>query len=506
MEYLGRSTGPHQLTAIARDGSGNTTTSVAVPVTVTAPAPSGLVVALGFDEGTGATGNDTSGFGHHAALSNTAWTPSGKFGSALTFNGTTSWATIADTTTLDLTTGMTLSAWVRPTSLSGGYRTVMLKERAPGLSYGLYAADGASRPPAGYVDTGGDVSIEAAANLLADTWAHLAVTYDGTSLRLYVNGVLAGTRSATGSIRTSTAPLRIGGNAVWGEYFAGTIDEVRVYNRALTVTDIQSDLATPIGGSAPPPLPAMSIADASAAEGASGLTTMSFAVMLSTAASGPVTASYTTAGGSATPGVDFGLASGAVSFCSRGNEPDYCRLGDRRYHRRAERNVHGHVKCANRRPATLADAVATGTIVNDDVPSDTTPPSVTARMPSPGATGIAATSVVTATFSEAVAPATVTAGGFTLRAAGVLRCDGNRRRERRPRLFDAGRGACRGHHLHRYAGRNGHRPCRQWMGAPVTWSFTTAAPPPAGLVAAYAFDETTGTMRPTPRATGGPAR
>ena len=112
--------GSHQLTAIARDGSGNTTTSVAVSVTVTAPAPSGLVVALGFDEGTGATSNDTSGFAHHAALSNTAWTPSG-VRSALTFNGTTSWATIADTTTLDLTTGMTLSAWVRPTSVSGGY-------------------------------------------------------------------------------------------------------------------------------------------------------------------------------------------------------------------------------------------------------------------------------------------------------------------------------------------------------------------------------------------------
>ena len=64
----------------------------------------------------------------------------------------------------------------------------MLKERAPGLSYGLYAADGASRPPAGHADTGSDVSIDAASNLLADTWAHLAVTYDGTLLRLYVNG------------------------------------------------------------------------------------------------------------------------------------------------------------------------------------------------------------------------------------------------------------------------------------------------------------------------------
>jgi hypothetical protein len=42
---------------------------------------------------------------------------------------------------------------------------------------------------------------------------------------------------------SSSSPLRIGGNSVWGEYFAGLIDEVRVYNRALSATEIQTDLA-----------------------------------------------------------------------------------------------------------------------------------------------------------------------------------------------------------------------------------------------------------------------
>ena len=45
-----------------------------------------------------------------------------------------------------------------------------------------------------------------------------------------------------GAIVVSTAPLRIGGNKVWGEYFKGSIDEVRVYNRALTATEIQADM------------------------------------------------------------------------------------------------------------------------------------------------------------------------------------------------------------------------------------------------------------------------
>ena len=65
-------------------------------------------------------------------------------------------------------------------------------------------------------------------------------------MRLYVNGVLVGTRAQTGAIATTTDPLRIGGDTRWGEYFNGLIDEVRVYNRALTVTEIQADMAAPV--------------------------------------------------------------------------------------------------------------------------------------------------------------------------------------------------------------------------------------------------------------------
>jgi hypothetical protein len=51
----------------------------------------------------------------------------------------------------------------------------------------------------------------------------------------------------TGPIATSTGPLRIGGNSLWGEFFQGRIDEVRVYNRALTPAEIQTDMNTPVG-------------------------------------------------------------------------------------------------------------------------------------------------------------------------------------------------------------------------------------------------------------------
>jgi hypothetical protein len=85
--------------------------------------------------------------------------------------------------------------------------------------------------------------------LAANTWSHIAGTYDGATVKLYVNGALAGSQAVTGNILTSTGALRIGGNAVWGEYFAGLIDEVRVYNTALTQIQIQADMNTPIGNS-----------------------------------------------------------------------------------------------------------------------------------------------------------------------------------------------------------------------------------------------------------------
>jgi hypothetical protein len=66
-------------------------------------------------------------------------------------------------------------------------------------------------------------------------------------LRLYVNGALAASRAQTGAVETSNGVVRIGGNSVWGdEHFAGLIDEVRIYNRALTPTEIQHDMTTPV--------------------------------------------------------------------------------------------------------------------------------------------------------------------------------------------------------------------------------------------------------------------
>ena len=63
-----------------------------------------------------------------------------------------------------------------------------------------------------------------------------------------MNGTQVATLAATGSIVTSTGALKLGGNALWGEWYSGLIDELRVYNRALTPAEIQGDMTRPVTG------------------------------------------------------------------------------------------------------------------------------------------------------------------------------------------------------------------------------------------------------------------
>ena len=204
----------------------------------------GLVAAYAFDEGSGTVATDLSGNGNAGVISNGSWT-SGKFNGGLSFNGTTSRVTVPDATSLRLDSGMTLEAWVNPTAITSNWRDVIYKGND---NYYLMATStSASKPAGGALVGGAHAETFGSGALPVTAWTHLAVTYDGSAVRLYVNGTLASSKVATGSITTSANPLQIGGDSIYGQYFAGTIDEVRVYNSALTQAQIQTDMATPVG-------------------------------------------------------------------------------------------------------------------------------------------------------------------------------------------------------------------------------------------------------------------
>ena len=186
---------------------------------------------------------DASGNGNNGTIGGATWTTSGKYGNALVFNGTSALVTINNSASLQLGTAMTLEAWVSPSTVSSAWRDVIYKGNDNYYLEGTSPTSGAGR-------RGGTFSgspIYGTTALTANTWTHLAATYDGTTMRLYVNGVQVASQAQTGAIATSTNPLQIGGDSIYGQYFAGTIDEVRVYNVALTAAQIQSDTNTPLG-------------------------------------------------------------------------------------------------------------------------------------------------------------------------------------------------------------------------------------------------------------------
>lgn len=254
--WTGVAQGSYSLTAKATDNSASSTTSAAVSITVGAAPPppppppgGGLVGAWGFGEASGTTVADSSGRANTGTLGGATRTTSGKFGGALSFDGVNDWVTVADSASLDLSTRGTLEAWIAPT-VTSGWRTALMKERSGGLAYALYAHTPSNAPNSEVATTTAEESITATAPLALNTWTHLAVTWDGTTQRLYLNGVLNASRTLSGTLINTTGALRFGGNGVWGEWFSGRLDEIRICNRALTASEIQTDMTTPVATAA----------------------------------------------------------------------------------------------------------------------------------------------------------------------------------------------------------------------------------------------------------------
>jgi hypothetical protein len=230
---------------VTSPGAGGSPRTVGVTLTVAPAAGPGLVAAYGFEETAGTTVTDASGSGNTGTIREATRITTGRLGRALNFDGVNDWVTVPSAPSLVLTDALTLEAWIYPTQVGSVWRTVALKEQNGDLAYALYASTNTNRPSA-HVWINGDVDVRGTAAVAANTWTHLAATYDGATLRLYVNGAQVASRAVAGRIAAITLPLRLGGNNVWTEWFRGRIDEVRVYNRALSTPEIQGDMTRPV--------------------------------------------------------------------------------------------------------------------------------------------------------------------------------------------------------------------------------------------------------------------
>ncbi|MFZ1301179.1 MAG: LamG domain-containing protein [Candidatus Microsaccharimonas sp.] len=189
--------------------------------------------------GAGLTGTVTAAtltIGQNAA-SNTAYA----------FNGSSAYVTIP-TSMARPTTALTVSAWVKTADVQSATQQKIMSTIQTG-GYTLALSDLSCPNQIGFVIYIGGAYRTACATIdtaLNSTWIFLTGVYDGSSVRFYLNGALAASTGVSGSFTYGAAgvPLCIGADpgattCSDAQYFAGSIDDVRAYNRALTPTEVQ---------------------------------------------------------------------------------------------------------------------------------------------------------------------------------------------------------------------------------------------------------------------------
>jgi len=235
----------------ATDAAGNLGAYSPIATATTASATTGLVASYSFSEGAGTTTADASGGGRTGTLlGGPSWT-GGKYGTGLSFNGSSTYVDLGTSAALGLTGSMTVSAWVFETANVGDDGQIVAKSDS-GSGWQLKSTPDTGARTFGVAITnasGGRVQRYSNATRALNTWYHVAGVYDATAqtLNIYVNGVLSnGTLSGAvpSSQRASSVAANIGRRS-GGFYIKGTIDNVRIYSRALSAAEIQADMAKP---------------------------------------------------------------------------------------------------------------------------------------------------------------------------------------------------------------------------------------------------------------------
>jgi PKD repeat protein len=216
------------------------TTSAAVLVD-----PAGMIAKWKVDEESGATAFDASGNGHHASLFGGPARVAGVSGRALEFDARDDGAS-AGASLLSDRSAFTLTAWIRPRA-TAAFQGIVGQNDAIELGF--------ISPGNIHLRTSGGGKLTVPYPFAMNEWHHLAATGDGERIRVYYDGVLAGLASSpTSSYGASGHPLRFGGGGIfedsWGA-FHGTIDDVRVFDAALSVESIALIAAAPPANSPP---------------------------------------------------------------------------------------------------------------------------------------------------------------------------------------------------------------------------------------------------------------
>jgi hypothetical protein len=200
----------------------------------------GLVGWWKFDEGSGTVAYDSSGNGNDGNLTNGPTWTIGKIGGALSFDGTNDYVKIGASSVFDLQR-ISISAWVKSDNFSNsGFIFEKTTNGSVNSQYALFFENGLRfRNEVGADDVSFSVS--------SVGWLFVTSTYDGTRKKLFTNGLERNQVTWTGTIPTSPSGVSaIGGfsqtsHENWSNYiFNGLIDDVRIYDRALSAEEVQA--------------------------------------------------------------------------------------------------------------------------------------------------------------------------------------------------------------------------------------------------------------------------
>jgi len=200
----------------------------------------GLVGYWSFDEGSGSTAYDASGNGNDGTLINDPKWTAGKSGSALQFDGVDDYVDCGNDESLNITDAITIEAWIKwtidPSTTSDNWPTIV--NRANDNGYRLAHSQTATYFEFGVIKASGGY-IASTTSPVKDVWYHVVGTYDLSKLRIYVNGKFENDFDLTGSISSNNYHTIIGDRSALDRSFTGSIDEVRIYNRALSAEEIR---------------------------------------------------------------------------------------------------------------------------------------------------------------------------------------------------------------------------------------------------------------------------